>query len=97
MTNSDENQERIEAIEQKIKFLVTLGITQTILLAVVLVMLLMDRLLPDWSTLIMFVLIVGVLGYVFRKQFPGVFGKISRLVFAYLSSTPKNGSNKDIS
>jgi len=36
MTNSDENQERIEAIEQKIKFLVTLGITQTILLAVVL-------------------------------------------------------------
>ena len=93
MTNSDENQERIEAIEQKIKFLVTLGITQTILLAVVLVMLLMDRLLPDWSTLIMFVLIVGVLGYVFRQQLPGVFAKISRLVFAYLSSTPKNGSN----
>ena len=72
MTNSDENQERIEAIEQKIKLLVTLGIAQTILLAVILVMLLMDQLLPDWSTLIMLALIAGVLGYVFRKQLPGI-------------------------
>ena len=56
MPNSDENQERIEAIEQKIKLLVTLGIAQTILLAVILVMLLMDQLLPDWSTLIILAL-----------------------------------------
>ena len=59
MPNSDENQERIEAIEQKIKLLVTLGIAQTILLAVILVMLLMDQLLPDWSTLIILALVVG--------------------------------------
>ena len=97
MPNSDENQERIEAIEQKIKLLVTLGIAQTILLAVILVMLLMDQLLPDWSTLIILVLVVGVLGYVFRKQLPSILGRVSRFVFARLSSTEKNGSTKDIS
>ena len=97
MSNSDENRQRVEAIEQKIKLLVTLGIAQTILLAVILVMLLMDQLLPDWSTLIMFALIAGVLGYVFRNQLPGILGKTSRFVFARLSTTQKNGSTKDIS
>ena len=97
MSNSDENRQRFEVIEQKIKMLVTLGITQTILLAVILVMLLMGQLLPDWSTLVMFAVIAGVLGYVFRKQLPGILGKISRFVFTRLSATQKNGSTKDIS
>ena len=97
MSNSDENRQRVKAIEQKIKLLVTLGIAQTILLAVILVMLLMDQLLPDWSTLIMFALIAGVLGYVFRNQLPGILGQVSRFVFARLSATQKNGSTKDIS
>ena len=52
MANSDENRQAIEAIEQKVKFLVTLGIVQTSLLAVILVMLLMNQLLPSWSTLV---------------------------------------------
>lgn len=97
MSNSDENRQRFEVIEQKIKILVTLGITQTILLAVILVMLLMGQLLPDWSTLVMFAVIAGVLGYVFRKQLPDILGKISRFVFTRLSATQKNGSTKDIS
>lgn len=97
MSNSDENRQRFEVIEQKIKILVTLGITQTILLAVILVMLLMGQLLPDWSTLVMFAVIAGVLGYVFRKQLPGILGEISRFVFTRLSATQKNGSTKDIS
>ena len=97
MANSDENQQSIEAIEQKIKLLVTLGIVQTSLLAVIFVMLLMDQLLPSWSTLVMFALIVGVLGYVFRKRLPSILGQASRFVFARLSSTQKNGSTKDIS
>ena len=97
MVNLDENQQRIEAIEQKIKLLVTLGSTQTILLAVIVVMLLMGQLLPDWSTLILFALIAGGLGYMFRKQLPSILGRISRFIFARLSSTQKNGSTKDIS
>lgn len=97
MENPDDNQHRITAVEQKIKLLVTLGIVQTILLAVIVVLLLMDQLLPDWSTLILLLLIAGVLGYVFRKQLPSILGQVSRFVFARLSPTQKNGSNKDIS
>jgi len=96
MSNSDENQQRLAAVEQKVKLLVTLGIAQTILLAVILVMLLMDQLLPNWSTLILFILIVGVVGYVFRSQLPSIFGQVSRFVFARLSTTTKNDSGKDI-
>ena len=97
MADSEENRQRLLAVEQKMKLLVTLGIAQTILLAVILVMLLMDQLLPDWSTLILFVIIIGVAGYVFRKQLPSFFGQVSRHVFARLASTQKNGSSKDIS
>ena len=97
MANSDENRQAIEAIEQKVKFLVTLGVVQTSLLAVILVMLLMNQLLPSWSTLVMFALIAVALGYMFRKQLPGILGRVSRFIFARLSSTQKNGSTKDIS
>ena len=96
MSNLDENQQRLIAVERKIKLLVSLGIAQTTLLAVILVMLLMDQLLPDWSTLIMFILIVGVVGYVFRNQLPGIFGQVSRFIFARLSTPTKNDSGKDI-
>lgn len=97
MSNSDQNQQRLAAVERRIKLLVSLGIAQTILLAVILVMLLMDQLLPDWSTLIMFIVIVGVVGYVFRSQLPSFFGQVSRFIFARLSTTTKNDSGKDIS
>ena len=96
MADQDVNQQRLEAVERKIKLLVTLGIAQTILLAVILVMLLMDQLLPDWSTLIMFILIVGGLGFVFRHQLPSILGRVSRFIFAQMASRPKDGSGKDI-
>ena len=96
MTDPDENRRRLASVEQKVKLLVTLGIAQTILLVVILVMLLMDKLLPDWSTVILFLLIVGVLGYVFRRQLPGILGQASRFIFARVAATPKEGSNKDI-
>ena len=96
MKDLDKNQQRLEAAEQKIKLLVTLGIAQTTLLTVILVMLLMDQMLPNWSTLIMFILIVGVVGYVFRKQVPGIFKQVSRFVFTRLAESPKDESSKDI-
>ena len=96
MVDWEENQQRLAVLERKIKLLVTLGIAQTILLAVILVMLLMDQLLPDWSTLIMFILIAGTVGYVFRRQLPSIFGRVSRFIFAQLAAAPKEGSGKDI-
>ncbi len=97
MVNPNDNEQRIKAVEQRIKLLVTLAIAQTSLLGVILVLLLMDQLLPDWSTLILLLFIVSVLGYVFRKQLPGFLGQASRFIFARLSAPQKNGSNKDIS
>ena len=97
MVNSDEDRQSIEVIERKIKILVMLGIVQTSLLAVIIVMLLINQVLPSWSTLVMFALLAGVLCYVFRKQLPGILGQASRFVFAHLSSPRKNGSTKDIS
>ena len=96
MTNLDDNQRRLEAVEKKLKLLVSLGIAQTILLAVILVMLLVDQLVNGWSTLFMFVLIVGVVAYVFRNQLPTILGTVSRFIFARLSTPTKNGSGKDI-
>ena len=96
MTDPDNNRQRLAEVERKIKLLVTLAIAQTILLAVILVLLLMDQLLPDWSTLIMFIVIVGVVAYVFRKQLPSVFQKVSRFIFSQLASPPKDESRKDI-
>ena len=53
MVRPEDNQRRLAAVEQKLKLLVSLGIAQTILLAIILVLLLMGQLLPDWSTLIL--------------------------------------------
>ena len=96
MADLDENQQRLAVVERKIKLLVSLGIAQTILLAVIVVMLLMDRLLNGWITLFMLILIVGALGYMFRNQLPSIFGQVSRFIFAQLAVSPKEGSSKDI-
>ena len=96
MSNLDENQQSLAAVERKIKLLVSLGIAQTILLAVILVMLLIDQLLPDWTTLIMFIVIVGTAGYLFRNQLPSIFGQVSRFIFTRLSASSGKDSDKDI-
>lgn len=97
MVRPEDNQRRLAAVEQKLKLLVSLGIAQTILLAIILVLLLMGQLLPDWSTLILFMMIACLVGYVFRRQLPSILGRVTRFIFSRLSSTQKDGSNKDIS
>ena len=97
MVRPEDNQRRLAAVEQKLKLLVSLGIAQTILLAIILVLLLMGQLLPDWSTLILFMMIACLVGYVFRRQLPSIFGRVTRFIFSRLSSTQKDGSNEDIS
>ena len=96
MEDPNGNQDRLTAVEKKITLLVSLGIAQTVLLVVILAMLFMDQLLPSWSTLIMLVLFIGLAVYVFRRQLPGILGYVSRFIFSRLSSTQKQGSNKDI-
>ena len=96
MEDPNGNQDRLTAVEKKITLLVSLGIAQTVLLVVILAMLFMDQLLPSWSTLIMLALFIGLAAYVFRRQLPGIFGYVSRFIFSRLSSTQKQGSNKDI-
>ena len=97
MVDPEENRQRLAKVEQKVTLLVKLGIAQTILLVVILVMLILDKLLPNLSTLVMFILIVGAVGYVFRQQLPTIFGQVSRYIFAQLATPPKDGSSKDIS
>ncbi len=97
MTDSKDDQQRLAAVEQKLKLLVSLGIAQTTLLIIILVLMLIGQVLPNWSTLIMFILIAGLVSYTFRKQLPSILGHVSRFIFNQLSSNQKSGSNKDIS
>ncbi len=97
MRRPEDNQQRLAAVEQKLKLLVSLGIAQTVLLVTILILLLMGQLLPDWSTLILFTMIACMVGYVFRRQLPSILGRVARFIFSRLSSTQKDGSNKDIS
>lgn len=88
--------QRLDAVERKMAMLVSLSIGQVVLLVVILCLMLMNQFMPKWSTLLMFAITAGLVAYIFRQQLPSILGRISRFLFAKLSSSQKNGSSKDI-
>jgi hypothetical protein len=94
--NRSDEQLRLEAVERKVALLVSLGIGQVVLLVVILSLMLMNQFMPKWSTLLMFIVMAGLVAYIFRGQLPAIIGRVSRFVFAKLATSQKTGSSKDI-
>lgn len=92
----DSNETRLKRIESKLRLLVVLAVVQSIVIALLVVSLFIQQFMPSTPTLILLLIVLAVLGYVFRKQIPSWFGRISRLCFSQLVAAQKSDSMKDI-
>ena len=91
--DSQNQDRRLNRIERKLKLLILLGFTQT----VILVLLLLGSFLPNLFVYVQFLLILGVLiglAYFFRNQIPGWVGDASRLLFSFFENDRDQGTGK---
>lgn len=96
MMETDPDEKRFARLEKKLNLLTVLAIGQAILLAVLVVCLMLEQLMPSTLTLIMMLVAVGAFAYFFRSQIPGWFARLSRFVFAQMFASQKSDSIKDI-
>lgn len=94
---TDPNEERFQRIERKLNLLVTIAITQSVVLVLLIIGMLLSRMLSSAMPMLLFFLILTGFIVLFRKQLPGWFGSASRFLFAKMLGAQKDHSMKDIS
>jgi len=89
--------DRIQAIERKLGLVVSFSIGQSVLLVVILTLMLMNQIMPTWSTLLMFFVMLALTAYIFRGQLPGLFRIVGSYLLGKLLSGESTDSTNDIS
>ncbi len=74
----DLTQQRLRGVEVKVNLLLTLVIIQI----AISLYLAIQTLFPSWTTIIVALLLVGWVGWIFRKQLPALAGLITRRLFS---------------
>lgn len=86
---------RLEKIDQKLRVLVVLAACQAGVTGLMFVYLVLENFIPSNSTLLLFLIGLGVFLYLFRSRIPRWFGNLSRFIFANLLEMRKSDSVKD--
>jgi hypothetical protein len=96
-TDRSGDSDRIQAIERKLGLLVSFSIGQTALLVVILALMLMEQVMPTWSTMLMFFVMLALTAYIFRGQLPGLIRKVGSYLLGKILTSKSMNSSNDIS
>lgn len=82
---------QFQRLEMKVNALMAICVVQTVMLAV---LLFAEMFIPSTFTVLVIIVILGFVGYLFRKQLPGIFSSIAGNVFRFVTKQTSQQSSK---